>query len=171
MLATCDMIGKVVFGNHDIIDNNKHTWQLQANRRIMPSRWTLTDPNQTTVMQFDQKMLAKLTNPLYRVVMTMLDANDQERYRVVDPRTFIPDLLLAANTTDWAIMKDEKVKAKICTLKTRTKPARGLLGKIQNLLTTADHGIISADNEHLFAPPLALAMFMLNQELTDIRGA
>ena len=66
VMATCDLIGQAVFSTLEIIDYEHRAWQMKPNRKIMPSRWLVTDPGQHIVMQFDQKILGKLTNPLYK---------------------------------------------------------------------------------------------------------
>ncbi|HUG25291.1 DarT ssDNA thymidine ADP-ribosyltransferase family protein [Piscinibacter sp.] len=92
--ASCDLVGRAVFGTHDILDGGARTWQITANRKLAPSRWTVRDPEQRIAMQFDQKTFAKLTNPLYRVSLVLLDDADRERYRLVDPRKNVADLIL-----------------------------------------------------------------------------
>jgi hypothetical protein len=45
---------------------------MKPNRKVMPSRWIVTDPDGRITVQFDQKVLGKLVNLLYRVALTLL---------------------------------------------------------------------------------------------------
>ena len=63
----------------------------------MPSRWIVTAPGEEVVLLFDQEILGKMVNPLYKVVLAILDNEGREIYRLVDPRTNIPDRIMAAN--------------------------------------------------------------------------
>jgi hypothetical protein len=46
VMAACDLIGKAVFSTLSITDHQRKTWQMAPNRKIMPSRWIVTDPGQ-----------------------------------------------------------------------------------------------------------------------------
>ena len=105
VMAVCDLIGRAVFATLEIFDHNQQTWQMKPNRKIMPSRWIVIDPNQQVAMQFEQKILGKLINPLYKVALALMDGNGNEVYRLVDPRKNIPDRIMAANTGEWTICK------------------------------------------------------------------
>ncbi|HBH35297.1 MAG TPA: hypothetical protein DDW45_02505 [Gammaproteobacteria bacterium] len=169
VMAVCDLIGKAVFSTLMIDDDKHQAWQMKPNRRIMPSRWIVTDPGQQIAMQFDQKILGKLANPIYKVVFVLLDGNEKEVGRLVDPRTSIPDRILGIGPGEWAIIVNDKPVAKLASLpQQQTRPtAKGFFGKIQELLTMPDDAIISGGTDHVLPAPVALGMIMLFKELTD----
>lgn len=122
-------------------------------------------------MQFDQKVLGKLTNPLYRVVLTLLDADGRERYRLVDPRAGIPDRIMSNHVGDWPLLEGERPVAKMTALARESqKPSKGLLGKLKNVIQRSDRGFVSAGDAHLLPAPAVLALLLLFDEVTDTSG-
>jgi len=170
VMAVCDLAGQAVFSTLAIIDHDSQTWQMKPNRRIMPSRWTVTDPGQTIAMQFDQKILGKLVNPLYKTVLALQDGAGKEVYRLVDTRTSIPDRVLGAGPDDWAIMSGDQPVATLGWLPRQTEPAKGFFGMLKKKLAMSDRGIISAGRDHVLPAAVALGMLMLFNELTDTSG-
>jgi hypothetical protein len=169
--ASCDLIGKAMFAGLEISDADANLWRLRPNRRIMPTRWALQDPSEKVVLQFDQKVLGKLTNPLYRVALTLLDAEGKERYRLVDPRTSIPDRVMSFNVGDWPLLEGKRPVAKMTALaREPQKPRKGLLGKLKNLIKLSDRGFVSASATHLLPAPAVLALLLLFDEVTDTSG-
>ena len=169
--ACCDRIGKVMFKGLEIYDADAKQWQLRANRRIMPTRWTLYDPSEKVVLQFDQKVLGKLTNPLYRVALTVLDAEGRERYRLVDPRKNIPDRIMSVHVGDWPLLEKEQPVAKITKLARESeKQTKGLIGKLKKFFQLSDRGFVSAGDAHLLPAPAVLALMLLFDEVTDTSG-
>jgi hypothetical protein len=168
VVAGCDLIGQVMFVGLDIHDADTKYWQLRASRRIMPTRWGLKDPSDNLVLQFDQKVLGKLTNPLYRVALTLLDAEGNERYRLVDPRTSIPDRIMSIHVGDWSLLEGEIPVAKMTALGREPKKAsKGLLGKLKKFIKISDRGFVSAGDNHLLPAPAVLALLLLFDEVTD----
>jgi hypothetical protein len=170
VMAVCDLIGKAVFSTLVIIDQDQKTWQMKPNRKIMPSRWIVTDPSQNMAMQFNQKIMGKMINPLYKTALTLEDPEGKEIHRLVDPRTSIPDRILGVGPNEWAIMRGEKPVAKLVWLKKQKKQAKGLFGKLRNFMTGSDRGIVSAGSAHALPAPVALGMILLFEELTDTSG-
>jgi hypothetical protein len=170
VMAACDLTGKAVFATLVIMDHQDKDWQMKPNRKIMPSRWVITDPRQNIALQFDQKILAKIINPLYKVLLSLQNSEGKELFRLVDPRANIPDRILGVGPNDWALMKGDKPVAKIARLPRQTEPVKGIFGKLKNFLAGSDKGIISASSEHLLPAPVALGMLMLFEELTDVSG-
>jgi hypothetical protein len=169
--ACCDLIGRAMFAGLEVYDADAKLWQLRANRRIMPTRWVLNDPSDKVVLQFDQKVLGKLINPLYRVVFTLLDAEDRERYRMVDPRASIPDRIMSIHIGDWPLLEGERPVAKMTALARESqKPSKGLLGKLKNLVQHSDRGFVSVGDAHLLPAPAVLALLLLFDEVTDTSG-
>jgi len=167
ILATCDLTGRAVFKTQSIRDHEQQTWQMNPNRRIMPSRWIVTDPRQRVAMQFDQKILGKVMNPLYRTMLALLDDQDREVYRLVDPRKSIPDRIMIADPGEWALMHGKRPMAKMVRLPRNEKPAKGFLGKLKKVLAGSDQGLVSAEQTHTLAAPVALAMLLLFNELDE----
>jgi len=171
VMAVCDLLGQAVFSTLTMIDHANRTWQMKPNRRIMPSRWTVTGPEQKIAMQFDQKILGKLVNPLYKTVLALQDGTGKEVCRLVDTRTSIPDRVLGSGLGDWAIMSGEKPVAKLDWLPRQTEPAKGFFGMLKKKLAISDRGIFSTGGEHVFPAPVALGMLALFNELTDTSGS
>ena len=170
VMAVCDLTGKAAFTALTITDHRQKTWQMRPNRTIMPSRWLITDSGQNIVIQFDQKILGKMVNPLYRIVLALNDGEGKEVYRLVDPRSSIPDRILGAGPDEWAIISGEKTVARLVRLTRRTDPAKGIFGKLKNMMSSSDRGIISAGSSHALPAVVALGMLMLVNELTDTSG-
>jgi len=126
VMAVCDLVGKAVFAMLVIMAHQEKAWQMRPNRKIMPSRWVVTDPGQHIAMQFDQKMLGKLINPLYKTALTLEDGQGKELFRLVDPRTNIPDRVLGVGPNDWALMDGDQPVAKLVRLSRQTAPAAGM---------------------------------------------
>lgn len=170
VLAACDLVGRATFATLTISDGDQRAWQMKPNRKVMPSRWAITDPNGSVAMQFDQKTLGKLANPLYRTALALLDGEGREVYRLVDPRTNIPDIILGLGPGEWAIMAGERPVAKLARLPKRMEQPAHILGKLRKFLAGSDRGIISAGADHVLAAPVALGMLMILDELTDTSG-
>lgn len=167
VMAVCDLVGRAVFAHVMFKDHQQQTWQMRPNRKIMPSRWTVTGPRQDVAMQFNQKIFGKMVNPLYKTALVLENGEGKEVYRLVDPRTNIPDRILGSGPDDWLVMNGDKPVAKLTRLPRPTESAKGIFGRLKRLLTGSDTGIVSAGNSHLLAAPVALAMFLLFDELTD----
>jgi hypothetical protein len=167
VLATCELMGVVTFREHAIIDSSGQVWRLKANRAVIPSRWLLIDPSQRLVLQFHQQILRKLLNPWRRTGLVLLDANDTELFRLVDPRTGVPDRIFGPGIDDWVVMAGEKPVAKLVRLQRQQEPPKGLLDRLSNLLARSDQGVASLGPAHVLPAPAALALLMLVNELTD----
>ena len=71
VMAVCDLTGKAVFSRLVITDNHGKDWAVTSNRKIMPSRWSVTGPAQDIAMQFDQRILGKVIKPLSKVALVL----------------------------------------------------------------------------------------------------
>jgi hypothetical protein len=167
VMATCDLIGQAVFATLSIDDHNRQAWQMKPNRKIMPSRWIVTEPSGQVNMQFDQKLLGKLTNPIYKVVLALLDADGKEIYRLVDPRTNIPDRIMTVNIGEWTIVANDQPVSKLTWLPRKKTQPTGMFKFLKKFLAGSDRGLVSAGNRHILPAPVALGMLMLFDELTD----
>jgi hypothetical protein len=169
-VAHCDLVGRAVFSVLAITDGAGHQWQMRPNRRVMPTRWTVTDPQGQTVMELDQKLLGKLANPLYKVALSLLDASGKEIHRLVDPRTSIPDQVMGAGPNEWVLLDGDRPVARLVRLPAERDPPKGLLGRLGSLFASSDEGIVSAGRDHILPAPVALGMLLLLDELTDPSG-
>lgn len=167
VMASFDLTGKACFSTLAITDRQGKSWQMKPNRKIMPSRWVVTDSAQTIAAQFDQKVLGKLSNPLYKTVLVILDCGGNVIHRLIDPRTNIPDRILGLGPNDWALLEGDKLVARLTYLRRGTEPQKGIFGKFKELFASTDWGIISVGTEHILPAPVALVMLMLFDELTD----
>lgn len=167
VMATCDLIGRASFADLLLLDEQRQPWRMRPNRKVMPSRWIVTDPQQRIAMQFEQNILGKLSNPLHKVVFSLLDGEGKLVYRLLDPRSAIADRILGVGPDDWAISDGDRLVAKLVRLPQPTRKARGLFATLRSLLTQADPAIASIGPQHLLPAPVALAMLLLFQELTD----
>jgi hypothetical protein len=84
VLAVCDVIKQPDFKLQTIVDENDRKWHMKPNRKIMPSRWLLTDPDDTLIMQFDQQVARKMLTPFTKILLTLQDDKGQELYRFVE---------------------------------------------------------------------------------------
>lgn len=169
-MATCDLIGRPAFSALTIMDEKQRAWGMSPNRKIMPSRWIVTDPQQRIAMQFDQKILGKLVNPLYKVAFSLLDGEGKEVYRLVDPRTDIPDRLFGVGPNEWAVIAGDRPAAKLVRLSRQKQPSPGFIGALKALLTASDPGIVSLGRHHVLPAPVALGMLVIFNELINEPG-
>lgn len=170
VMATCDLIGKAMSSTLAIMDRDQRIWEMKPSSKVTPSCWAVTDPDQRIAMQLDQMAVARLANPLYRVALALLDAEGSELYRLVDPRTDMPDKALGLGPSEWALLKDERPVGKLVRLPRQPDRAAGFLGKMRRHLAGSDQGIVSAGSDHVLAAPVALGMLMIFNELTDPSG-
>lgn len=167
LLATSDIVGRAVFAHLTIQAADGHTWHLSPNRKVLPTRWTLTDAGGAVAMHFDQQVLGKLVNPLYRTLLALLDADGHEVARVIDPRTNVPDRIFGLGPNEWALVHGEELLARLRYLPPTGPGKPGWLGRIHRFLTTTDRGIVSQGTEHTLEPQVALALQILFDPLTE----
>lgn len=109
--------------------------------------------------------MGKLFNPLYRVGLAVLDANDNEVARIVDQKSNTGDLLFGTGPNEWAILVNEKCVAKTVKLDSKKPTKKGFLGKVQKFLSISDDGITSLSDKHFFEAPVALALLLIFTKL------
>lgn len=161
------MLGRPAFVPLDILDGESRVWRLRPNRKLMPSRWIVTDPDGSVALQFDQRIAGKLANPLYRCALAALDAQDRELWRVIDPRSSVLDRALGTGPNDWAIVREEQVLGRLARLPRERSPGRGWSKVLRAVFAGSDPGIVSVGTDHLLAPPVGLALLVLVEVLTD----
>jgi hypothetical protein len=171
VLASCDVMGRAAFTALVIVDHDGGTWLTSPNRKVMPSRWAVTDPGGNTVVQLDAKIAGKLLNPLYRTSLAVLDAHGNERCRLLDPRSSTADRILGTGPGEWAFVSGEDVVARLVMLPKQGDPPAGLLGRIARLFADSDRGLVSLGPDHILPAPAVLAIAAIHDELTNMSGA
>jgi hypothetical protein len=166
-LCTCDVVGRAVFAHHTLQGTDGSAWHLAPNRKVLPTRWTVTDADGRVLIHFDQQVLGKLVNPLYRTLLALLDAEGNEVARVIDPRTSVPDRIFGLGPNEWALVRGEELVATLRYLPPPGPAKPGWIGRVQRFLTTVDRGIVSEGAEHALEAPVALALQILFDPLTD----
>ena len=165
VLAACDISGRITSAPVSIMDQNNQAWQMRSNRKYLPSRWILTDPGQAIAMQFERNIRRKLSNPLDKNLLSLLDGQGRERYSVIDPREVIADRILAVSPDEWLCMDGDQVAAKIGWLMREKTESTGLFGHLRDCIVPTDRGMVSSGSSHVLAAPIALALLMIMDEL------
>jgi hypothetical protein len=170
-VVQADLIGRAVFGCTALVDHGGRHWTLQPDRKVMPTRWLLSDEHGSLELQFDQKLLGKLANPLFRTVLAILDAQDRELMQFVNLHSKKAAFVLGLELGKYALVRDQTALAELSTLP-REKPAgrKGFLGSFKRFMAPSDRALISLSDRHPLPPPAALAMYLLYEELTDTSG-
>jgi hypothetical protein len=166
VMAYCDVSGHATFSVVSIMDKDHNAWTMKPNRKILPTRWIMIGPSQSLAIQFDQNLSRKLKNPIYRVVLTLLDGKDKEIYHVVDPREQFIDRVLGVGPDDWVLMEGDEPVARITNLVRYEGEPAGLWQKLKAFLTPTDKGVVSLKGSHVLSAPIALAMLLILHELT-----
>ena len=65
-------------------------------------------------------------------------------------------------------VKGDKPVAKLDWLPREKEKTKGFFGQLKRFFTGSDRAIISAAKSHLLPAPVAVAMIMLFEELTDV---
>ena len=133
----------------------------------MPSRWTLGDPSGSIALHFDQDIVRKLLNPTHRALLSVVDPLGAVVYRLIDPRSTVPQRLPGLGPDEWALMQDDTLVAKLVRLAPPGKAAKGPLARLKALLAPSDRGLVGLHPAHALPAPAALAMVMLADELVD----
>lgn len=169
VLASCDVTGPPANSTLVITDEQGRSWTMAPNRKLMPTRWSVTDPAERIAMQFDLKLMGKLVNPVQRVALALLDGEGKEVHRVIDPRTSIPDRLLGTGPNDWILTEGDRPVARLARLPRRPRQP-GIIGFLKGLLIPSDPGIVSLGPSHALSPPVALGMMIVFNEVTNVSG-
>jgi hypothetical protein len=113
VLASCDLSGQATFATVSILTPDRRTWTMKPNRKIMPSRWIVSDPGKSIAVEFDQNISQKLINPIYKCLLTLFDGESREIYRVVDPKTNLPDRIFGVGPDGWPERRRELIRAEL----------------------------------------------------------
>jgi hypothetical protein len=167
VLASAHLTGRAALDGLTIVDAAGGAWQLAPSRRVMPTRWVLRDADGQTFLQLDAQLAGKLLKPLSRTSLAVLDANGEEMYRLIDPRTGVAERIIGVGPGDWAIVHGSSLVARLATLPGRGEPPTGWLGKLASAFAGSDRGLISEGPEHILKAPAALAVIAIHEELTQ----
>ena len=163
--ACCDLAGSPALLPVQIRDFSEQSWRMEPHRKVMPSSWTIFDPANAIACRLDQKILAKVLNPNYRVVLT-LSGSDERAYRLVDPRDTILDQFFLG-PDEWALLEGETAVAKLARVKAAAGPVKGVRGWLKDFFQPLEEQFASAGSAHLLPAPVVLGMLLLVKELTD----
>jgi len=170
-MASCDLMGNVLFTDTAIDGPDGKTWMLTPNRKVMPTRWFIHDASKSLVVQYERNLARKLADPLYRILITLLDAHERELYRVVDPRRGTADRIFGVGPDEWAILEGEQPVGCVVWLPRAAVQGGGVLQKVRNWLTSSDRGIVSNGAHHVLLAPVALSLLLIVHELTASASA
>ncbi len=169
--AECQLFGHACFAITDITDSEGSRWQLRPNRKIMPSRWILYNANGAVCAQYDQKIMGKLVMPFYRVLLTVLDANEVEIARVVDVTSTKADMIFdGTGPHEWAVLHNDKQVAKLARLEAKAPLKPGWRGKRQSVFRGRDDGIQSYTPNGYFKPAEGLALLLIAKALKSLNN-
>lgn len=168
-LATCEA-GRAALSVLEIQAADGVRWTSTPNRRVMPTKWDLA-ANGEPKFRFDSKVASKLLNPLARTSLSVLTPDGSELFAVVDPRTSVPDRMLGAGPTDWALLAGDRVLGRVVLLPRLQAERPGMLGKLRSWLAGSDLGLASDGESHVLPAPAALALIAIHRELTDPSAA
>jgi hypothetical protein len=166
-LARCDVSEDAVHSEVTITETRGRVWRLVPNRRVMPSRWTITDPDGRPMMTLYLRLLRKLANPMQRTALTIINADDSGEYRIVDARKSIADRVFAPRPADWSILNETGVVAKLTRLPSEEPKVTGRLSRLRAFLEGTDASLISFGPHHVFSAPVALGIQIIMDEVTD----
>lgn len=167
-LARCVVTGTPIHEAQTVSVVDGGEWIVRPNRRLMPSHWILTDPQDRAVLHLDQRTFFKLAGPLTRIGMVIRDPQGNERYRVVEPDASLGERLFGPDPQAWRLEADGVLVGLIATLPKQGQATTGWRGKVQRFLQGTDRGLVSLTGQHLFTPPQALVILMMFRELRDI---
>jgi hypothetical protein len=138
--------------------------------RVVFTALAIADHDGGAVVQLDAKIAGKLLNPLYRTSVAVLDAQGNERCRLLDPRTGAADRILGTGPGEWAFVSGENLVAKLVMLPKQGDPPAGVLGRIARLFADSDRGLVSLGPDHILPAPAVLAIAAIHDELTNVSG-
>lgn len=167
-MAQCEVCGQLLHSHQLIVTDNGQRWNLRPNRKIMPSNWTLSDPQDRPVLVLDQRIFGKLSSPLTRVGMIIKAPQGAVLYRVMEPKASLPERFFGPDPDAWTVENDEGPVALIASLPKPGQPAKGWRGKLQRFIQGVDVGLVSLGDSHRFASAESLAILMIFRELRDI---
>lgn len=167
-LAHCEVCGQLLHASQTIGMKSGQPWRLWPNRRIMPSHWTVSDPDERPVLVLDQRIFGKLSSPLTRVGMSIKNPQGAVLYRVIEPKASLPERLLGADPNAWTIENEDGPVALIASLPKTDQAAKGWRGKLQRFIQGTDMGLVSLGQAHRFGIAESLAILMIFRELRDI---
>lgn len=166
LLARCDLTGRAALTVLTIAADDGAEWRCTPNRKVLPTRWTVSVDGEVLV-QFDARYLSAALNPLSQSVLSVLDDTGAELFRVVDPRTSPGDRLIGSGPRDWIFMRGKVALGKITPLRRPQVEAKGFLGKVKTFLAGSDTGVVSFGPTHVLPAPAALALVGIHDELSD----
>lgn len=168
VLCTCHLFGNACLVPIELLQDPQPPLQLQPDRKIMPSRWTLSTADGRALTSFARKSLASaLINPLGKTVLTVFDETETEAGRLIDPRTSMVDRVIGSGPGEWHFVLGSEVLARLTRLPAQRPKPTTVLGRLLDVFMPSDRALVSAGPEHALSAPAALAMLLLFDDLTD----
>ncbi len=171
VLAVCDVIEPPLFKLQTVVDENNQKWHLKSNRKIMPSRWLLTDSENKLIIQFDQQISRKMLTPFTKILFTLHNEEGKELYRFVDPESNLIDQLMGCSPGEWALLSEKTLVAKMVRIPREKVEQKGIRGWIKRLKTGSDSCLVCLDGGHILPAPAALCLYVLYEELSTNTAA
>ena len=170
--VTCELIGNVASKSQALTDNSGRSWTLAPNRKVLPSKWTLTDDANGAEWEFRQKALGALVNPFQKALMSVASSDGRVSLQLVDLHGSKLPVVLGLESGKYALMQGDEPLATLTRLPTK-KPseARGLFGKFKRFMAGSDIALVSVSDTHPLPAEAVLAMYFLYKEFTDVSAA
>lgn len=135
ILFSGDVIGHAA--SHTVVfrgPDGAPDFAIGPNRKILPSRWTLTRARGGGIGALNQKLIGK-------GAWAGVDGNDTELFRVVDPQSLPRKIAMQAlngAATRYAVVSGDTVLGAVSEEKRGKTEGRGVMGFLKKLVTTSD---------------------------------
>lgn len=167
-LACCDLCGNVESSPVSIVDSAGQEFILKPSRKIMPSKWILTDQNSMPVYEVERASVVKLLNPIGRNLLTVHNLIDKKRYELNNLSKNKLDLMFGPSMLEWYLMEGNVALAGIERRKNGAgiESEKGFLSKLKCFLKPSNWILVTNSDSHLISAPAFIAMMMLFDVLT-----
>lgn len=170
LLAQCDSYEKSVSSICEIIDHHGNQWEMQPNRKVMPTRWLFKAPDGVKVFEIRlPNFLWMMINPLARTYLHLKDIRAQRSYRFIDLESSFGDRIFRSPVMAWSIMEKGRVVAKITRL-TREEEApatKGFFAKLKQFFKGSDWALLTPGSEPLFDAPIFIGLMLIYEEVSN----
>lgn len=155
ILVSCDVIGHMESNQVELTTPEGQLF-LNPNRKIMPSKWLLTDSQGQLVSEISRASVVKLMNPIGRHLLTIQTGGRE--FQMMNVAKSKLDIMFGTASVDWALMENKQAVAGFDRRKDPNAKSEksGFLGKIQSFLTS-HYWVILIDD---ISPPLSPSTFL-----------
>ena len=167
-LAYCDLCSYVESSPVPIVDADGREFILTPNRKIMPSKWILTDCDSVPVYEIERASAAKILNPLGRKLLTVRCLSEKKEYELHHLAKNKLDLMSAPSTFDWYLLEGEVAVAGLECRKgeSNAESGKGFLSKLKSFLQPSSWILVTHSDSHLISASAFIAMMMLYHAIT-----